>query len=334
MKKEDLFEAMGQIDEKHTEEAREAVPASSAWRKWAAAAACFAFVFAGAAAYRTWTVPTAENNTNTTATTEETVSTENSIAYGMKLEGENIIYFPISFEERIRYGLVPPDAVGLTKENDYQITEADLGEVMGEIDTCGDEELIGCTVYHFAKFPELDSICIVDLGERYAFYTADGIDLGLKEGHSADAVLAGYDLPDSVTKMELQNGSWETLRIIEDREVIEAFCAVLVGKTDMGLQAHNQRLADVWKETYGNEDVYCDGETMHYGSDPAEYDRLSDQAHALWGEGEMVVWLETECGFRFYFLFVPSTNAISGFGYYPLSPEETDGLVRLLAIDQ
>ena len=332
MKTVELFEAMGQIDEKYTEDAHKPVTASPVWRKWAAAAACFAFVFAGAVAYRVWTVPTVENNTNTT-TTEETTSTENAVAYGMKLEGENIIYFPISFEDRIRYGLVPPDAMGLTKENTYQITEADLGEVMGEIGICGNEKLIGCTVYHFAKFPELDSICIVDLGERYDFYTADGIDLGLKEGHSADVILKGYDLPNSVTRMELQNGNWETLRIIEDRAVIEEFCAVLAGKTDMGLQAHEQRFADLWQETYGNTDVYYDGEAMRYGSDPSKFDSLNDQARALWDEGELVVWLETERGFRFYFIYKPSIGTINGYGYYPLTVEENDNLCRLLAID-
>lgn len=68
---------------------------------------------------------------------------------------ERAVYFPISFDERRTYGLVDVDAIGLTKENTYKITEHDLGELMGIVNACGDEALVGCKVYHFAKYPSL-----------------------------------------------------------------------------------------------------------------------------------------------------------------------------------
>lgn len=98
------------------------------------------------------------------------------VAYGLSvhLDGNrDVLYFPISFEECVRYGLVPDNAIGLNEDDIYQITEADLGDLIGVVADCEDETFNGCNVYHFAKYPEYDSICIVDTLDGYRFYTYD-----------------------------------------------------------------------------------------------------------------------------------------------------------------
>lgn len=107
---------------------------------------------------------------------EETNPTDNEnavvdIAYGITVNDR--IYFPISFEERKQFGLVPEDAVGLTPENTYQISDADLGEVIGVITDCEKEEYIGLKLYHFAEYPENDVIGILDNNGTYEFYVCD-----------------------------------------------------------------------------------------------------------------------------------------------------------------
>ncbi len=107
---------------------------------------------------------------------EETDSTDNQedvvdVAYGIAVNGR--IYYPISFEERKQFNLVPEDAIGLTPENTYQISDVDLGEVMGVVTNCEKEDYIGLTLYHFAEYPEDDVIGILDNNGTYEFYVCD-----------------------------------------------------------------------------------------------------------------------------------------------------------------
>ncbi len=80
-------------------------------------------------------------------------------------------YYRITFGEMQEYGLAPKDAVGFTKEHRYEITMDDLGEPMGTVTDCLDRSMVKCRVYHFAKFPDDRSICIVDTLNGYQFYT-------------------------------------------------------------------------------------------------------------------------------------------------------------------
>ena len=94
------------------------------------------------------------------------------IAY--KIYFSDVAYAPISFQARKDYGLIDEAATGLTPENTYPITEADLGEVIGTVDDCpGNPDLIGCTIYHFAKYPDDMNICIVEVHGEYEFYVAE-----------------------------------------------------------------------------------------------------------------------------------------------------------------
>lgn len=79
-------------------------------------------------------------------------------------------YDVISFEERKAYGLVPEDAIGLTEENTYEITPQDLGTVIGTVTDCANAEWIGATLYHFASYPDDNTIGILEYEGTYTFY--------------------------------------------------------------------------------------------------------------------------------------------------------------------
>ena len=81
-------------------------------------------------------------------------------------------YYHISFADMKEYGLVSEDAVGMTAENRYQVTMDDLGDWMGSVTDCLDRSMVNCRVYYFAKYPQDDSICIVDTLNGYQLFTA------------------------------------------------------------------------------------------------------------------------------------------------------------------
>ena len=97
-------------------------------------------------------------------------------------EFENIRYGTIGFEERIRYGLVDSGEISLTPENTYKITQKDLGEKMGTVELPYGNGTESADVYHFAAYPDYDSICIVDTPDGYVFY-CDGEEVSRCNAH-------------------------------------------------------------------------------------------------------------------------------------------------------
>ena len=141
MKEQRIIDALGNVDEKYIEEA---IPGRKKlkrpmWIRWTAIAACFADIICGAFMWK--------NHDNDII---EIPEVEETVAYGFTMG--DVIYYPIAFQERIRYGLVPEDAMGLTTENTYKITESDLGDVMGTVEASENESIVGATVYHFINF--------------------------------------------------------------------------------------------------------------------------------------------------------------------------------------
>ncbi|MBE6949450.1 MAG: hypothetical protein E7456_06345 [Ruminococcaceae bacterium] len=345
MKEQKKVNIMEKVSEKYIKEAapgkkkKELKP----WVKWLAAVACVAAMVGGSYLLQSSDEPAPAD--------EETVVAD--VAYGFTMN--DCTYFPISFDERIRYGLVPEDAVGLTEENTYKITEADLGELMGSVEACGDESLVGASVYRFAKYPEYDSVCIVEAEGKYSFYTASGMVLENEIGKSSDFVLEAYNMPQSVTRVTVQTGDWKQVMEITDRDTINAICSIMAGKENIGLKEHEKLFAQLWYDTYGNDDVYYDeasgsmiyreaqenppkavtytdtdgNEVTYYESDTEDYDK----AHALWGEGERVVTITTDRGFEFYMNFRPSVCTISFYdGYYILTENEAEDMNSFLDV--
>lgn len=59
-------------------------------------------------------------------------------------------------------------------EEEFLVEERDLGEIMGVIEECEDKELVGCIIYHYASYPDSDTICIVKRKDFYQFYMMEG----------------------------------------------------------------------------------------------------------------------------------------------------------------
>ena len=172
-------------------------------------------------------------------------------------DNDDVLYFPISFDERVRYGLVPEDALGLTEENTYRITKSDIGEPIGTVTSCGDTALIGCKAYRFAKFPDYDSICIVDIGGEYKFYTGT-IFIGKYFNLSSNECLAKYNLPNSLKKFEIIDDEFNVMYEIKDEKTISSFFGIISDKEDIGSNELNRKRADAWYREYGNDDLYYD----------------------------------------------------------------------------
>ena len=320
MKNEDILRAIGDADDAHIEDTAKAISKKRRSRLpyFAAAAACLCLIAVGVTAL----------GRDSTATTGTDIAVEDA-AYSVTLSSSPAAYFPIGFEERKTYGLVDENAVGLTAENTYQITEADLGEPMGTVTECMDENLVGSPVYHFASFPELDSICIVETKSGYEFYTSDGpILIFITEGKSS-AMLQAYVLPQQAEKVTVQDGSWEELLTITDKNTIAALCAILADKEDMGLAAHEQRYADLWKETMGNEDVYYkEGFGMAYTNG-----RTPDDTSPIWHKDQRIVTIYAENGFSLEFIYNPAIATFCwGDEYFPLTQEEVTAINEIIGI--
>lgn len=324
--------------------------------KWVALAASLClFVSAGVFAINYFDL--FDNNSETKNESEHIVKVETNSAAGFYInEDKSVLYFPISFDERVRYGLVPEDAVGLTKENEYKITEADLGELMGTVTSCEDTSLIGCKVYHYSKFPDYDSICIVDTDDGYKFYTGITF-IGDYFNLSSNECLAMFHLPDSLEKIEIIDDKFNVLFEIKDEKYISSFFSIILNKEDIGSNEMSRRRADAWYKEYGNDDLYYDEATgkivyQHeneiikegYTSvvdsveivfEPQFGDTATrDKAIELWNRNSINISLTNNNGFGITVEYSPitSTFCISN-NHYSLTEEEVKELNALLQIE-
>ena len=208
--------------------------------------------------------PDAEDTTPGNAVTQ--------VAYGFAI-GDRL-YFPISFDDRKKFGLVPQEDFGATPNNYYVITEGDLGEIIGVVENSANESLMGATVYHFAAFPDSYAICIVDRGEKasaserdvsgpeiqlddglgwgsdsgYEFYTF-GYIMSL-DGASSDIILSAYEMSiGAVHQVAVLASDCSPVVTISDETSISALLEVLQGHEDIGLTAHEEMMVN-WLSNY------------------------------------------------------------------------------------
>lgn len=297
------------------------------WIRWCAAAACICLVIGSfAAGHFNLSGSKAEENIDTPASDNIAVNSE---ARSILLEGnDNLHYFPISFEDRVRYNLVPEGTMGLSPETTYKITEADLGEKMGTVTVNSDDPLSGADVYHFAKFPNYDTICIVDTPQGYAFYTADYISLPDHIGYTSDEALAAYGLPASAESVRILSPDSKPLGTVENTDDIDAILEILSGKTNSGLEANERRFGEAWLEYSGNDDFYFSEED---GCCVARDVSVYDEVTPFILNGERLIEITTNKGFRITIDFFPCIRSfVFGNGYYELSPEESTALTELL----
>ena len=180
-------------------------------------------------------------------------------------------YHSISFEDRKKFGLVEQDAFGLTLENDYIITEADLGERMGIIENSEDEELIGAIVYHFSAFPYSDAICVVRINEnmlvprdvlqlqsgeyRYEFYTMS-TKLSSLGGTPMDKILNDYGITEeTISEIAVLAANGTTVTTITDNERAMEVIKLMQesGTISIGYAAHEELMLK-WLEACNVDD--------------------------------------------------------------------------------
>ena len=127
----------------------------------------------------------------------------------------------------------------------------------------------------------------------------------------------------------MQDGSWEELLTITDKNAIAALCAILADKEDMGLAAHEQRYADLWKEVMGNEDVFYSEENgMAYTNG-----RTPDDTSPIWHKDQRIVTIHADNGFSLQFIYNPSIATFCwGDEYFPLTQEEVTAINEILGI--
>lgn len=340
-----LYHSISKIDSQFIEEAQtEAAKKRGPWIEWlklGVAAACLCLVVAGIFTARRFaevgTPADTEKKYDTQAVVDAPVDAAaedgpaQDAAYGFRLNGDAAAtYYPISFDERVRYGLVPGGAVGLNESNRYQITEADLGTPMGTVTDCGDDRIIGSSVYHFAKYPEDDSICIADTPYGYDFYVCGWLDVPIAIGETSDVIFAAYGLPDSMAKMEILAPDFRHLSDVEDEAAVEAILKILSGKINHGLETNERRFAQAWYDAYGNDGIHYSEENGHCVARAVD---LWDKAHELWNEGERIIRITTERGFALAVDYHPAVCVFScGDSYYDLSVDEVESLSALLGI--
>lgn len=285
------------------------------------------------------------------------VVVQNSAAGFYLNENKEIMYFPISFDNRVRYGLVPENALGLTKENTYKITPTDLGELMGTVTSCDDKELIGCNVYHFSKFSNYDSICIVETKEGYKFYTGAYFTPS-KSNMRSDVCLAIFDLPNSLEKIKITNDEQKVLFEINDENEISALFKIILNKYDIGNNELNRRKADVWYKEYQNNDLYYDeatGRIVYKNEDqiikegytsivdgieivyePQFADTvIRDKATMLWNKDNVNISIISNNGFGVTIIYSPVTSTFNIFNNnYSLTEDEVKELNSILKITE
>lgn len=362
MKDKKLLRAIGDIDDRYIEEAdADAKPRRFPLYRFAALAAsvCIVIGCVIALSSRPSTVvppvPGTEPMETSPDTAPETfpdIADDRYPPYSFIINDDaSVEYYALSIWEALRYGLLVEGATTVSGETLLPITEDDLGEKLGEV-TGG--SLHGCAVYHAARYPSLDSICIVDTPDGYLYYTASFLTLDYAIGQNSNAVLAAYGLPDSVVKAEVLSGEGEVLLTLTEAETREIF-AILADKTNIGMAENNRLYAKLWQDTYGNDDIYYDEEsgtvreknipkegtaytyTTEDGvtvavevSDDAEFEELKS---ALWHTGQCQIRIMTARGFYFTVTYTPSIRTCSvGDGYYRLSEAETARMNDLLKI--
>lgn len=283
---------------------------------------------------------------------------EHASAAGFSIDGNNdIIYFPISFDDCKRYGIIRQDAIGLSREDAYEITSADIGELMGTVTNCDDQTLAGRNVYHYLKFPDYDSICIVDTGSGYQFYTGSYF-LGKWFNLSSNQCLDKYDLPNSLKKIEIINSNSQVLFEIKDKDDISLLFDIISNKEDIGDNEQRRRMADAWYKEYQNDDLYYDqatGQIVYKNANEIIKEGYTsvvdgveitfepqfgntatqDKAIELWNRNSCNILITSNNGFSITVNYSPITSTFSiSNNNYSLTEDEVKELNSLLKITE
>ncbi|MBU5626004.1 hypothetical protein KQI82_03495 [Oscillibacter sp. MSJ-2] len=326
MDRTDLAEAMGFLSSAHIAEAASYEKKPRAFRM-AALAACLLLLAAAVFGGGKLPFQTAASSSAGSATAEA--------VYGFVLNDR--LYLPITFEQRKEFGLVPEDAVGLAEEHRFPPTEADLGQRIGYAGQSDDPALVGAAVYRWASLPDNDRICVAEIAQgRYGYFVFAWRTDVSESGASSTEIFDAYGIsPDSVQSIEVTTGGDLPVIVLSIKEDISFLLDLFSGREDMGAEAHEQRFADLWYETYGTREVYLNGDSMHYdGLDKNDW-TIYDRAHKLWNGHQRQLLLHLKNGDQLYLLYNPAVRSLSIHNsFFDLSLEECAELNSLLAVER
>ena len=222
----------------------------------------------------------------------------------------DILYYPASYSSVLDVYDMPinRDDPEFIRYQNGEFTKADLGDEMGEVTGVDNlSMLMGCKVYHFAKMPDFDAVCLVEypsayFGEgKYVLYKAEESYELYPEGMSFSEVMDKYGLPDSVIIGKVSSLTRRTRQL--DKDQIKAVFDVLKTKT------------------------VCDFE---------EYERQRDQAgepdeEALKRSSSME--FVTDKGYDIYIGYLAETGFISSTrGYFKLTESDAAALEKILGL--
>lgn len=334
MRKDEFSDIFGEIDEKYVEEARSKKPL---WIKWGTIAACFCFIVGAVFAYKSGIFQKPSGS-----------GMQAAMGYGFYINGDSrCSYSVFDYKEREQYGIL----------RDSDIKPEDVGEQMGVVTDCSDRSLVGCKVYHFAKYPEKDAICIVETAEGYTPCSCEWIALESKVGESSDKVLSVYELPESLESMELLTYDEEGItgeKYIRESiiDVSEPIMEILSGKTHVDYRIFERRFAKLWYETYGNDDVYYSEkeggcvlrlDSVDETNRKEKENELWDKLRELWNKDEKLIEVTTKKGFKLLITYNPMLHFFecravlftkSSTAQFELSDADVEAMNKLLKIGE
>ena len=274
------------------------------------------------------------------------------VAYCIYLDNiAGVEFHSANAEDKIRYGL-PSDG------SDIIFSQSDIGEYIGTVSGIKydrGQELVGKKAYHYAKYPNYNSIIIVELEDSYSLFCAYGYSVDVPLGDSLKDAFTKYGLPEKGVKIEVYDHNEKLIRTITERSDIEQIVEILVSCNNIGYTEPNRRLVQVWNETYGNDYVYLDEKsgTIKYRDiiidqtiqesitksslggveTKSEGERLpvEDMAHELWNKDSLELIIEVSEGYRIRLNYCPLARTISAFnGAFDLTEEKMKKLDALV----
>ena len=258
-----------------------------------------------------------KSHTGTTSKESSSHSVKEQLNYPVTVNG--LSYHHADANDRIRYNIPESDSQEI-------ITKENLGELIGEVTNCTDSNLVGKKLYHYSKYPAFLSVGVLDFDGEYQIYCSYGYQVDIPEGALSNPIFDTFQLPNNASKIEVYNAEEKLTKTITNTDDIAIIISLLRDCENIGFSETNRRLAAVWYDKYGNDDVFFDEEegVLSYrdikltensssaSTDPntpstgAENDRsilydgqpLEDVADDLWKQGSYQLIIETKEGFR------------------------------------
>ena len=239
----------------------------------------------------------------------------------------------------------------------FEVTKDDLGEALGKVKDADDKQAVGLSVYQCSKTPGRKNFCVLDQNGSLKLYHAYGYISHLTDGGTLEETFRTYGFPDSCKAMSIWEEREENILYqIEDKETQKKVFELLLSGVNIGLGEVNRRMVNLWKETYGNDQIQFDEASqtirfypgteaqtiIHNGTDSddtgaweefnwPEMNELEEAAYALWDKDSKNLLLENTDGFRLSMIIYPQVNCVSTLnGGLDVPEDKMAELIRLL----